>query len=262
MGKIKKPSPLLPSASSRMLGAVMLAVLCGADTHQTAALNHHPVLTTRTTAPPLTMSAVAPKPKHIRPRGGAAHNMQIAHSLVASAPSTVHRVGDHAAAAWGVLGVIGILYRAIARLAPIAVQPFKNGQSPLHWTLYAVTVLFFAYAEGYKGFQRKFSPLVVARAFALKDRGNFLNIFLAPFYSMGLFHATKKRKYVSWGVVLGVTGLVAIVKRLPYPWRCIVDAGVVVGLSWGSISIAAIYAHSLFVGSPPNVDPQLPGDNA
>ena len=34
-------------------------------------------------------------------------------------------------------------------------------------------------------------------------------------------------------------------KRLPYPWRSIVDAGVVVGLSYGALSIAV-----RFWGSP------------
>ena len=39
---------------------------------------------------------------------------------------------------------------------------------------------------------------------------------------------------VSWSVSIGVAVIVAAVKRLSYPWRNIVDAGVVVGLSWGA----------------------------
>ena len=74
---------------------------------------------------------------------------------------------------------------------------------------------------------------------------------------MGLFHATKKRMIVSWSVSLGVAGIVAAVKKLPYPYRNIVDAGVVVGLTWGCISILAHYVKALVTGRVP-ADPALP----
>lgn len=76
---------------------------------------------------------------------------------------------------------------------------------------------------------------------------------------MGLIHATKKRQIVSWSVTLGVAAIVGAVKRLPYPWRNIIDAGVVAGLSWGSLSILIIYVKSWITGSPPRgTDPELP----
>jgi xanthine/uracil permease len=74
---------------------------------------------------------------------------------------------------------------------------------------------------------------------------------------MGLFHATKKRVIVSWSVTLGVAAIVAAVKKLPYPWRNIVDAGVVVGLTWGSVSIILNYFKALITGITP-ADPALP----
>ena len=74
---------------------------------------------------------------------------------------------------------------------------------------------------------------------------------------MGLFHASKKRKIVSWSVSLTVFVLVGVVKRLPYPWRSIVDAGVCSGLAWGGASIAALYVRAL-LGTPPTVSPELP----
>ena len=97
--------------------------------------------------------------------------------------------------------------------------------------------IWFAYVEGYKGFQLKFSPLVVSRAQTLTSKSPIHHLLFAPFYAMGLFHATKKRKIVSWSVSTGVAVIVAAVKKLPYPWRNIVDAGVIVGLTWGSMSI-------------------------
>lgn len=82
---------------------------------------------------------------------------------------------------------------------------------------------------------------------------------LAPLYSMGLVHATKKRKIVSWSVTLGVAAIVAAVKRLPYPWRNIVDAGVVVGLTWGSLSIVVSYIKAVVTKqAPANVSAELP----
>jgi len=135
-----------------------------------------------------------------------------------------------------------------------------NGIICIQHSAYLFTCLFFAYAEGYKGFQLKFSPLVVYRSFTLLPSSSPIHhLFLAPLYSMGLFHATKKRMIVSWSVSMGVAAVVAAVKRLPYPWRNIVDAGVVIGLTWGSISILGGYIISLVTGiAPIDVDPALP----
>jgi hypothetical protein len=133
---------------------------------------------------------------------------------------------------------------------------------PSNSSAYIATCVWFAYVEGYKGFQLKFSPLVVKRSFTLvpgKNGTAWYHFLLAPLYSMGLLHATRKRKIVSWSVSLGVAGIVAVVKRFPYPWRNIVDAGVVVGLTWGSFSILWEYVKAWVTGkSPPQVDAALP----
>ena len=120
--------------------------------------------------------------------------------------------------------------------------------------------LWFAYVEGYKGFQLKFSPLVVKRSQTLQpfSGSNILHTLFGPFYAMGLFHATKKRKIVSWSVTIGVAVIVAAVKRLPYPWRNIIDAGVIVGLSWGSLSIAIQWFKAVVLGVNLDVDPAMP----
>ena len=112
-----------------------------------------------------------------------------------------------------------------------------------------------------KGFQLKFSPLVVTRSFTLipgKNGTKWYHFLLAPLYSMGMIHATRKRKIVSWSVTTGVALIVAAVKRLPYPWRNIIDAGVVAGLTWGSLSMAIFYVKSWITGRPPVVDAALP----
>lgn len=172
--------------------------------------------------------------------------------------------GKVLASLWGACGVVYILVKAIKRVLPIALEPFTKAEGIVPLTqfqlaAYIATCLWFAYVEGYKGFQLKFSPLVVSRSFTLKSSSPIHHLLLAPLYSMALFHATKKRMIVSWSVSIGVAVIVAAVKRLPYPWRNIVDAGVVVGLSWGTISILGGYMISLVTGiAPIDVDPALP----
>jgi len=148
----------------------------------------------------------------------------------------------------------------------MALDPFYEASSlvlsPLQWSLYAMSCLFFAYAEGYKGFHTRFAPLVVKRSFTLvigtRQGNNPLNYLLAPLYSMGLWGATAKRQKVSLALNLGIVMIVALVKKLPPAPRCIVDAGVVVGLTIGSASIFYHYVNSLFTGRLPAVDACIP----
>ena len=162
-------------------------------------------------------------------------------------------------AMWGVCGFLSILASAIRRLAPIAIQPFaRRDLTVLQWCLFGCSIFGFAYIEGYGAFQKKFSPMVVRRAMTLTCAGAAgAHRLFAPFYAMGLFHASKKRRIISWSVSLSVFMLVGLIKRLPYPWRSIVDAGVCSGLAWGGLSIVAIYLRAVF-GTPPDVDPELP----
>lgn len=74
------------------------------------------------------------------------------------------------------------------------------------------------YTEGYKAFQLKFCPMVVARANTLdapvgqREKGWWLHALLAPMYSMGLFHASRKRLIVSWSFIVGIASIVAAVR--------------------------------------------------
>jgi len=170
------------------------------------------------------------------------------------------------ASAWGALGVMYILASPIKRLLPIAIQPFASPSdlSTIGWAFYAGWVAFMGYTEGYKAFQLKFCPMVVNRAMTLncapseRPKGYFLHCLLAPFYSMGLFHATKKRKIVSWSFIFGIGTIVALVKRLPYPWRSVIDGGVVLGLSWGATSVMAYYLRTVLFRKAPTADACMP----
>ena len=152
----------------------------------------------------------------ISPRLHALRTVPPTTMLVAASPTPPSRNAKGAAVAWGVCGFLGILASALKRLAPIALQPIlQRDLSWLQWGFYGGSMGIFAYVEGYGAFQKKFSPMVVQRAMTLKEDASATNTVLAPFYSMGLIHATRKRKIVSWSVSLSVAFIVGIVKRLP-----------------------------------------------
>lgn len=161
-------------------------------------------------------------------------------------------------AGWGVIQVLSILANTIKRVTPVAIQPFvQRDLQPLQAVICAAWCIYMVYTEGYKTFQLKFSPLVVKRAFGLSKNASILNCLFAGPYSMGLFGATRKRMIVSWSVTLGVFTIVKIVKKLPYPWRSIVDSGVVLGLAYGALAMCFQTVRAMF-GYLPDVDECLP----
>lgn len=161
---------------------------------------------------------------------------------------------------WAVLGVAALLVQAIVRLLPRALEPLLDGElGPLGALAYGASIVSLAYSEGYRGFQQRFSPRVVVRALALLEpphRRGYL-IALAPLMVMGLIHASRRRLIGSWCLVLGIVALVLLVSLLDQPWRGAVDAGVVVGLSWGTIATLVLTAKALR-GDVPTIDPDLP----
>ncbi len=156
----------------------------------------------------------------------------------------------HPAALWGIFGFILILCQAIYRLAPLAWQPIASGElAAWQWGLYGFSILFNGYSEGYKAFQLQVAPRVVARADHLAEHPKLLHVILAPLFCMALFHASRRRLMVSWLVYAGIVVLIIGVRQLSQPWRGMVDAGVVVGLSWGIIAIVATYVARLRGGA-------------
>jgi hypothetical protein len=148
-------------------------------------------------------------------------------------------------ALWGLAGVLGLLLSACYRLWPKAVDAFSYAFAWYHWASLIVIVLGMAYAEGFKGFQMAFSPRTAARARYLRRNPHIVNVILAPFFCMGYFHATRRRKVTSISLTLGIIVLIIIVSFVPQPWRGIIDAGVVVGLVWGIVSLFVFSIQAL-----------------
>lgn len=162
-----------------------------------------------------------------------------------------------AAGVWGVLGVVGIVGHALTRLTPLALEAWGMPWSTAQWALFVPWMVFMGYSEGYRGFQTLFAPRVVVRALALASNPRPHWVVFAPFFVMGLIGATGKRKLISRVLVVGIVVLVVAVKGLVQPWRGIIDAGVVLGLGWGTIALVVLSIRAL-LGTPPDIDPDLP----
>ena len=162
-------------------------------------------------------------------------------------------------ALWGLAGVILLLGSAVYRLTPLAVEAWSYELHWYHWTFLALVLLFMAYAEGYRAFQKGFSPRVAARARYLRTHRNVLHAFLAPLFCMGYFHAPKRRRVTSISVTAGIIVLIILVRLLPQPWRGMVDAGVVVGLAWGMISLI-LFGYQALIGERFDYSPEVPGE--
>ena len=161
-------------------------------------------------------------------------------------------------AIWGIGGVSLILVWAIVRLSGIALEGFAFRFAWYHWLALAVIVLFMSYSEGYKGFQRQFSPRLAARARYLRDNPTVMHVLLAPFFCAAFFHTTAKRKVVVYTLTISIVMLVILVRRLDQPWRGIIDFGVVVGLAWGVVTMLIECVKAFFTDTP-TVSPELPG---
>ena len=146
---------------------------------------------------------------------------------------------------WGLLGVGVILGSAIYRLSPWALDALHMDLDWHHWVLMIVYVLFMAHSEGYMGFQRRFSPLVVARARYLREHPTPMRVIAAPLFCMGFFHAHRRRLITSYLLTSSIIGLIVLVRFLPQPWRGIVDAGVVIGLAWGLVALFVIAVQGM-----------------
>ncbi len=172
-------------------------------------------------------------------------------------PMTDARSPNRAVALWAFVLVSAFLGSALYRLAPHAWQPIEDGSlTSLHWVLLISFALFNAYAEGYRGFQKRFSPRVVGRIAYLAENPEPVHVVLALPFSLGLYHSTRAQMIVRWILVLGITALVVAMKFVPQPWRGIVDVGVLVGLGWGLVSFWLFFARWWTSGEAEA--PQLP----
>ena len=90
---------------------------------------------------------------------------------------------------WGLFGVCLLLGNAVWRLGLISYEAFEahyNEITVIQWAFTIIWLLFMLISEGYRGFQKQFSPRVVARAIYLKENPTLIRVTLAP-----LFHRVR-----------------------------------------------------------------------
>lgn len=150
-------------------------------------------------------------------------------------------------AGWGLLCVSLLLMQAIWRLTPIAIDALPM-LSTIQWLLLSIWVVFNLYVEGYRAFQQRFCPRVIARAIYLAKYWSPLRLLLALPFCMSLIFVSKKRLIAR---VIFLTILIAViisVKLLPQPWRGLIDAGVVAALGYGVVALWVYFIVGLRQG--------------
>ena len=153
-----------------------------------------------------------------------------------------------------------MLVFAIYRLAPMAMALENSPMNQLHWLALIFSVVYMAYAEGYKGFHLGFAPRLVSRANYLRENPRIDHILLAPLFCMGYIYATRRRKFLSIGLTIMIICFILIARILPQPWRGILDAGVVVGLMIGIGSILYFLVINRIYPDLIHVSAEVPGD--
>lgn len=161
-------------------------------------------------------------------------------------------------AIWAVLGLTLILGIPIYRLGVKALEAWevKATWTVWHWVALAASLLFMGYSEGYKGFQKAFSPRAAARTRTVRDAPTWARVLFAPLFIMCFFDATKKRLIVAYVLTLMIIGFVVLFHFIPNEWRGILDAGVVLGLSWGLVSYF-VYLLPALSRATFGVDPEV-----
>lgn len=161
-----------------------------------------------------------------------------------------------AGAVWGWMGMQAVIVAAVVRLAAISAEALAMPLTMLQVAFLVGFALFMLYSEGYRGFQVQFAPRFAARALHLARHPTPLRVALAPLYCAGFFGATPRLRRFILTLTVVIVGSVQLVHLMPQPWRGLLDAGVVLGLSWGFIAMTAA-AVRVFAGRTAP-DPMLP----
>ncbi|MBW3553472.1 MAG: hypothetical protein KY466_08180 [Gemmatimonadetes bacterium] len=138
---------------------------------------------------------------------------------------------------WAVLGVAGILGRAVYALGGRGLATLRQGLGPLELTLLLVLTAALVYGEGVGALQERWVPAVVRRVGELRRGARRRDVVLAPLYGMGLVGGSRRTTLRSWAGVAAIVVAVLVVRSFPEPWRSIVDLGVAAALAWGTVAL-------------------------
>ncbi|MEM6532129.1 MAG: hypothetical protein AAF654_05865 [Myxococcota bacterium] len=137
---------------------------------------------------------------------------------------------------WGVAGFALLLITGLVRLFAVFLESLSYDWELIHGVVFVINIGLMAWFEGYRGFQRSYSPRFAERAHALLHSTTPAKTLLAPLVCMGFVYAPTRRVVATWILTAGIIVVVVVYRLLPQPWRGILDAGVFVGLGWGLIA--------------------------
>ncbi|MEX1259157.1 MAG: hypothetical protein WEG36_16290 [Gemmatimonadota bacterium] len=138
---------------------------------------------------------------------------------------------------WALAGVALLFSFAIYRLGGRGIETVARGLTLGEWTVLIAVVLIFLYTEGVRALQRKWVPQLIERARHLARERSPIHHLLAPLYGMALIGATRAAVMRAWAMVAAIALAVFLVRRMPEPWRGIVDLSVAAALAWGLLFI-------------------------
>lgn len=141
---------------------------------------------------------------------------------------------------WGIGGIAAVLVYAAISLGRYALEAVAAGLGPAEWLVLVLNSALMAWAEGYRGFQQRFSPRVAARALHLYLHPTAPRLMFAPLFCAGYFGATVRLRRAIWIGTVCIVLAVLLFNQLPQPWRGILDAGVLVGMVWGTVTLLAM----------------------
>ena len=145
---------------------------------------------------------------------------------------------------WAMIGFAVMMVEAIVRLSQYALEGMAQA-TPAAWVVAFFSVVFMLYTEGYRGFQKKFSPRFAKRAMMIRSEPTFFRVALAPLFCMSLFGATRGRMIASWLLVVMIVFFIIMIRQLDQPWRGAVDVGVVAGLSHGLLATLYFFVRAI-----------------
>ncbi len=140
-------------------------------------------------------------------------------------------------AIWGIIGWIALLAYAVYKLS-IPVFSLKPADLEwYHWLVLVLNALFLVYMKGVRGFQRSLAPRIVTRGRYLRAHPHLLWTLFAPLFCMGYFHIIRRKQIVTIVMTVFMVILIVIVRGLPYPWRGVLDTGILLALGWGIVQL-------------------------
>jgi len=162
-----------------------------------------------------------------------------------------------AAADWSIEVTVDEIADGVYRLGGVVVAGLEWPWGWEHVAVAGVNAVFMAWSEGWRGFQRSFSPRVAARLKWLRDNPATVRVVFAPLFAVGYFGATRERLIGIYALTAASVVLIVVVHLLPQPWPAALDIGVILGLTWGIVSTLACAWRALG-GDTYDVAPDVP----